>query len=83
MEFKAITFEALHGECFAVDGALFFTSNGEAKNGQSTILLPKFADAPIDALIGFTEAALGGLGGDGGLEPQSKQEGKQNNTIAN
>jgi hypothetical protein len=46
-------------------------------------LLPKLADAAIDTLIGFAKAALGGVGGDGWLEPQSKQERKQNNTIAN
>ena len=62
MELEAVALEALHGDCFAIDGGLFFGTDGETKNGQPAILLPELTNAPVNTLIGLAEAALGGVG---------------------
>jgi hypothetical protein len=62
MQLESIALEALDREAFAINEHQFLWTNGKSEDRQTTVLFPKFGDAPVHALIRFGEAALGCVG---------------------
>lgn len=76
VEFEAVAFEPLHLHGLSFDHFLALCGDGEAKDGQTAVLLPEGAEAPVDTEAGFGKAA--GLRGGGGLgSPRQGEEGQQ------
>jgi hypothetical protein len=61
VEFEAIAHKTLRRHAFTVHHELLLGANREAKHGQATVLLPEFAEAPINTKPRLREATLCGL----------------------
>jgi hypothetical protein len=62
VQLEAVAFEPLHLDRLAFDLLFVLIGDGEAKDRQAAVLLPKVTDTAVDTLTGLWEAALGRAG---------------------